>query len=196
MSNLQKIKQKLIDTHGVVILFAAFMSCLIIPIMAILYDFYNMEIMQNDLKNIQEVAALSCVAGAKNHITGAYCKKMIEETVHSNISIDDYRNMGAYAPKAANEAPQKISGGPPDLKEHHPSKLFEWRKTYVIEDNTFTVANPNEKNSANQVTVRLCGYYEPFFYKFLERTELQLTPRKVCARSPSVISAIYVANSN
>lgn len=196
MSNLQKIKQKLIDTHGVVILFAAFMSCLIIPIMAILYDFYNMEIMQNDLKNIQEVAALSCVAGAKNHITGAYCSKMIKETVNSNISIDDYNKMGAYAPKAANEAPQKIPGGPPDLEGHHPSKIFEWRKTYYIKTNTFTAANPNEKNSANQVTVRLCGSYEPLFYKFLERTELLRTPREVCSRSDSVISAIYVAGGN
>lgn len=190
---LKKLKTKILQSDGIIILYAAFLSCLVMPIAAVLYDFYNMETMQNDLKNIQEMAALSCVAGAQNRINPGPCFERMQAVLDSNKSMNGIKEMGAFKKADSNSTGKDENG---DILARNGMKYsknsLDRRENGNYFFKTKEVHGQDKQHGGQVVEVQICGYYQPFFFKFLERFDLDTSPKLICSRDSSKISAIYV----
>ena len=106
------VREFLKDKKGnVTIIIVSVMICFMFPMLAILYDLSQMRIAKQDIRNIQEIAGISCTsvsagsrssgAGSSGGAIGAFdankCRPAVEKAVRANLGFSSTTSSGPNA---------------------------------------------------------------------------------------------------
>lgn len=100
---MNKVKSLIKNKKGnVMILILAVMMCVLLPVIAVIYDLGQIRMYQQDIKNAQEIAGLGCVGVSAGSIGGnnAYggfsgrCKNIAAASAWANLGVQGKGGQG------------------------------------------------------------------------------------------------------
>lgn len=101
---MNKVRLLIKNKKGnVMILILAVMMCVLMPVIAVIYDLGQIRMYQQDIKNAQEIAGLGCVGvsaatvGGKNAYGGfsGRCKNIAASSAWANLGVQGQGGQGA-----------------------------------------------------------------------------------------------------
>ena len=97
---MKKIKEK---KGTIVVLLTGIIMIVIVPLMAVIYDLSLYKMYTQDLKNMQDLAGISCVPQSGNSYKMNGCQELIKAKIISDLAYDSrYFNISGEAMKKRN----------------------------------------------------------------------------------------------
>ena len=152
---LKKIndKYKKEKKGAMIIIMLAVIMMLSLPMIGVIYDYSMIRMAKQDLKNIQDLAGVACVAKWDNHFSPNECKKVIMDMIDKNTSGggDSHRADTNHYLRQNCDGKSGLSG-----------------MTLNASGNTADGGNvvvDMSKASKGAYTIQLRAYYKPIFLK-------------------------------
>ena len=142
------------EKHGaMVIIMLAVIMMLSLPMIGVIYDYSMMRMAKQDLKNIQDLAGVACVAKWDNHFEPKNCKKVIMDMIDKNTSGggDSHRADATHYLRQNCDGKSGLSG-------------MTMNASSNTADGGNVVINMQEA-SKGKYTIQLRAYYKPIFLK-------------------------------